>query len=228
VFVPRYTEEEARRAVADSLCLTDVLRKLGLRPAGGNHLVLRKWLEAWGIDTRHFDPDLARLVNRGGRRATPLDEILVEGSPYSRKHLKARLYAAGLKQRRCELCGQGELWRGERMALVLDHINGVGDDNRLENLRIVCPNCAATFETHCGRHNRIERPARPCERCGCEFVSRHRGQRYCSRPCGARHPNRSRRKVERPSYAQLQADRETMSMLAIGRKYGVYLQSRVI
>jgi HNH endonuclease len=41
------------------------------------------------------------------------------------------------------------------MALILDHINGVRDDNRLENLRIVCPHCAATFETHCGRKTRV-------------------------------------------------------------------------
>ena len=42
------------------------------------------------------------------------------------------------------------------MGLILDHINGVRDDNRLENLRIVCPNCAATLDTHCGRKNRLE------------------------------------------------------------------------
>ena len=49
--------------------------------------------------------------------------------------------------RRCELCGQTESWRGRTMALILDHVNGVPTDNRLENLRIVCPNCAATLDT---------------------------------------------------------------------------------
>ena len=104
-----------------------------------------------------------------GRRALrstprPLEEILVEHSSYSRNHLKARLYLAGLKAPVCELCGQDETWRGKRMGLILDHVNGVRDDNRLENLRIVCPNCAATLETHCGRKNLAEVQDRACLR----------------------------------------------------------------
>src|SRR3954469_23640116 len=112
----------------------------------------------------------------------PLSEILVEHSTFSRGHLKERLYGEGLKQRRCELCGQGEEWRGQPMSLILDHINGAADDNRFENLRIVCPNCAATFETHCGRQNRRQEE-RECEHCGRLFVVKHRRQRFCSRRC---------------------------------------------
>ena len=82
---------------------------------------------------------------------------IVEGSTYSRGRLKQGPYNAGLKTRRCELCGQDELWRGRPMSLILDHINGVPTDNRLENLRIVCPNCAATLETHCGRKKQDRR-----------------------------------------------------------------------
>lgn len=51
----------------------------------------------------------------------------------------------------CELCGQDEIWHGRRMSLILDHVNGVRDGNRIENLNIVCPNCAATLPTHCGK-----------------------------------------------------------------------------
>jgi hypothetical protein len=155
----------------------------------------------------------------------PLELVLVSSSNYSRRQLKERLYAAGLKARRCEACGQGEEWRGARMSLILDHVNGIADDNRLENLSIVCPNCAATLDTHCGRKNRLT--ARDCERRGAAFVPRSRKQRYCSQDRGMRHSNRrrrpqpARRKVERPSYEQLMIDLAWMSFLAVGRKYGV-------
>ena len=152
--------------------------------------------------------------------------MLVEGSRYDRGKLKARLYEAGLKSRACELCGQGELWRGRSMALILDHINGVGDDNRIENLRIVCPNCAATFETHCGRQNHIRSAPRSCLRCAGEFVPKYAAQRYCSQACGVRHdrdraPRPERRKVARPPYAQLVAEIEALGYSGVGRKYEV-------
>jgi hypothetical protein len=80
---------------------------------------------------------------------------LVEGSTFSRHHLKERLFAESLKRRECETCGQGEIWRGGRMALILDHINGIPDDHRLENLRILWPNCAATLRPS---RRLVERP----------------------------------------------------------------------
>jgi hypothetical protein len=226
MFVPRYSEQEAREATASSLCYTEVLRKLGLRPAGGNHQVLRRYLdEIWSIPTDHFDPNRTRARAFSRQRPIPLSEVLVENSQYSRTNLKQRLYHAGLKARQCELCGQGEEWNGMRMSLILDHVNGNPNDNRLENLRIVCPNCAATLDTHCGRKNRLSR--RECERCDREFTPRYTKQRYCSQECGTRHSNRIRapkphaRKVPRPTYDQLITDLQSMTFVAVGRKYGV-------
>jgi Zn ribbon nucleic-acid-binding protein len=208
------------------LCYSEALRKLGLRPDGGNHRQFRRYVdEVWRISTSHFDPLRARLAGLRRIRPVALEAVLVEGSSYSRSTLKGRLYAEGLKARCCELCGQNEEWRGARMSLILDHIHGIPDDNRLENLRIVCPNCAATFETHCGRKNKLEE--RMCVRCGRTFVPRRVKQDFCSRQCGTRYdrdrrePHPETRKVERPSYKQLTADVGSMSFAAIGRKYGV-------
>jgi len=122
-----------------------------MRAAGGNHLTLQKYVEIWGIPTDHFDPLFAQR-RQLRREPRPLEEILVENSTYSRGSLKRRLYATGLKQRNCELCGQGEEWQGRRMALILDHINGVANDNRLENLELLCPNCHAFTPTYRGRN----------------------------------------------------------------------------
>jgi hypothetical protein len=102
----------------------------GCERAGGNHAVLKRWAERWGITTEHFAPYVHVGAHLRTRRI-PLDEILVVGSDYTRKSLKQRLYEAGLKLRACELCGQGEIWRGQRMSLILDHVNGVHDDNPL-------------------------------------------------------------------------------------------------
>ena len=75
---------------------------------------------------------------------------MIENSSYrSTDSLKKRLYKEGIKERVCEKCGQDENWKGEHISLILDHINGVNNDNRIENLRILCPNCNATLETHC-------------------------------------------------------------------------------
>jgi hypothetical protein len=230
-----YTEDEARIAIAASRSWAESLRNLGLCSTGGAWRVLKKYAEIWEISTDHFDAEPARVENL--RKAKkPLSEVLVEKSTYSRNHLKTRLFAAGLKKPQCELCGQGEVWHGRPMSMILDHINGVRDDHRIENLRVVCPNCAATLDTHCGRKNRIERAARRCLHCEETFIPAYASQRYCSRPCGVRWdrsalgdrrpglagvPTPHARKVDRPPYGQLLQEIDNTSYLAVGRKYGV-------
>jgi hypothetical protein len=198
-----------------------------MRAAGGNHATLRKYAEQiWRIPTDHFDPHASQRIQLATRVPRPLSEYLTQHSSYSRGALKRRLFAEGVKERRCELCGVGERWQGRPMSLVLDHINGVADDNRLENFQIVCPNCAATLDTHCGRNSRLPHEERVCLHCGTPFLPRHERHRYCSRACGQRAPGIraaqvAGRRVERPPYEQLVAGIEARGYLAVGRKYGV-------
>lgn len=231
---PSYSEDEARAAIAASRSWAESLRRLGLCPTGGAWRILKKHAASWQISVDHFDPDASRLRNLR-RSQQPLSEVLVKESTYPRKNVKRRLLAEGLKEPECELCGQGEIWGGRPMSMILDHINGVRDDHRLENLRMVCPNCAATLDTHCGRRNRIDRAERTCLHCKKSFVPAYAKQRYCSRPCGVRWdrskcdtrvggrgvPKPASRKTRRPPYEQLLHEIEATSYLAVGRKYGV-------
>ena len=190
----RHTSAELAAAVAASRSWAETLRRLGYCNTGGNWKTLKRRVAELGISTAHFDPYAAtRAALRSA--AIPLEEVLVRESTYSRTRSSAVSSNRELKSRRCETCGQGELWRGKQMGLILDHINGVRDDNRLENLRIVCPNCAATLETHCGRKNTRTAAVRDCLLCTKSFAPKYPGQRYCSRECGSRW---DRRGVKRP------------------------------
>jgi hypothetical protein len=223
---PRYTDLEARTAVAASYSYAETLRRLGMCSTGGAWLVLKKYVGVWGISTEHFDPDVARNRGLSPNQSRPLKDVLVRGSKVKGARLKERLYADGLKAAVCELCGQDELWRGRRMSLILDHVNGDSSDNRLENLRIVCPNCNATLDTHCGRNGRSIPLERLCARCQQPFRPKYRSHRYCSRTCGARHdrrgmPRPGARKVDRPRHARLRREVAAMGYCAVGRRYGV-------
>lgn len=81
----------------------------------------------------------------------PLKEILEGLHPtYQRIHLKKRLLDEGIKKNECELCGTSE-WNGKKLTCQLDHKNGKPKDHRLENLRMLCPNCHSQTPTFAGK-----------------------------------------------------------------------------
>jgi hypothetical protein len=222
VFVPTrvsFTEPQLREAIADSRSLADVIRRLGMRASGGNHATIRRYAERWNIPMEHLP--VGGAYPRGGPTPVPLEEVLVEGSTYHRAGLKRRLYESGLKTPKCELCQQGEEWHGKRMSLIIDHINGEATDNRIENLRIVCPNCNATLETHCGRNKLRGRPPIECLQCGDTFRARTADRLFCSVACSNTYLGARSRRVERPPLAELLGLIAGEGYEAVGRRYGV-------
>ena len=205
-----WTKELLEEIVANSKSQPEVLIKLRLRAAGGNFKTLKKYLDKFEINTEHFIKNYDKMVNLSKENKIPIEDILVENSNYSRGHLKERLYKEGLKKRECEMCGQDENWQGKKMSLILDHINGIFNDNRLENLRIICPNCNATTETFC--NGTREKKRYYCE-CGNEIVKTSKKCSDCN--------NKTYRKVERPPYEELVKLVAENGYSATGRQYGV-------
>lgn len=144
-----YTKERLEEYVKTSNSLTEVIEKYGIVPRGGNFKTIKYYINLYNISVDHFNPLKKR---QGLKKITKINDLLKINTKIKSSGLKDRLYKYGLKQRLCELCGQGEDWKGNKMSLILDHINGVHTDNRIENLRIVCPNCNATLPTHCGKN----------------------------------------------------------------------------
>ena len=79
-------------------------------------------------------------------------EIFIENCTYARHHVKRRLIEEKLIDYKCDCCGIGPEWMDKPMPLILDHINGVNNDNRLENLRFVCSNCDSQLDTYKSRN----------------------------------------------------------------------------
>lgn len=139
--------------VASCRSITQVLTKLGLKAAGGNFKSLKNRFEEFGIDTSHF-------TGKGWKKGddTPvikpfdLEDILKGLHPKYQSHkLRIRLLAEKVFEHLCSMCGLTE-WLYKPIALELDHINGVNNDHRLENLRLLCPNCHATTSNYRGKN----------------------------------------------------------------------------
>jgi len=220
--INRWTENLLRDAVSKSNNKSETLRNLGLNSFTGNYDTLNRYIRKYNIDISHFKRN-GNIKNFKIKQKKPLNEILISGSTFANtSYLKHRLYNEGLKERKCELCGQDENWNGKQMSLILDHINGINNDNRIINLRIVCPNCNATLPTHCGKNVKDKRKKK--------VVYRIKKRNYCS--CGKEIQFNSKlciscnskknRKTKRPNKDELfNLIKNKISWTKMGKMFGV-------
>jgi len=82
----------------------------------------------------------------------PNENVFIENSTYPRHRLKARIINENMIPYVCDKCGQKPFWMGKPMPLILDHRNGISNDNRIENLRFVCSNCDSQLPTYKSRN----------------------------------------------------------------------------
>jgi hypothetical protein len=142
-------------AVKVSLSYRQVLVLLKLRPTGGNYEQIKNYIKENSLNTSHFKGKGWNAGLKGiGKPRIPLNEILQKGTHSQSFKLKKRLFASGVKQQKCEICGWTRWSADGYLPLKLDHINGDRHDNRLENLRILCPNCHSIQPTHRGKNRK--------------------------------------------------------------------------
>ena len=148
-----WTDKQLMEAVKKSYSIRNVLKLLGLVEAGGNYEQVKRYIKEYNLDSSHFT---GQIWNKGmtgiGKPIYSLNQILTKDSTYQSYMLKNRLFKSNLKKPQCELCSWAQKSLDGRLPLELDHINGDRHDNRLENLRILCPNCHSLQSTHRGKN----------------------------------------------------------------------------
>ena len=231
-----YSEADLRGAIKESRSISQLLKKLGLRPAGGNYKTIKFKIKKFEIDVSHFK---GRGWNKGGIQnwvKKPLSEILVENSSYtSTNNLRKRLIDEGIFEKKCNRCKM-EVWLDQNIPLELEHINGISSDNRLENLELLCPNCHAFTPTYrgknvkdrkvivckgCGKKLRDYRKSGLCIRCYGDKLEAKRLEKRANIDLEWRHKDREFARKFHVEKKELEEMIEKYSFCEIGRRFGV-------
>lgn len=201
--------ERIKEIIPQCINFTEVLEMLSIPRQGNNSNTLKRLLDENNIDYSHFT-GRARVYNN---TSTSISEYLSNRVKITSGKLRIKLLTEGLKENKCEICGITK-WLGKPIVCQLHHIDGNNQNNNLENLQILCPNCHSQTENYCGSAN-VNKTKYYCKDCGKEI---NKGSVYCT-ICSHKH---TRKVKDRPSKEKLLQDfKELKSFVKIGAKYGV-------
>ena len=149
----KLSDNEFIDLVKSSLNISEVLFKLGYTTVGNS----------WGyseIKRRMTDLNLSGKDFRGKApminsiKKLNREKLFCENSKHARHVLRTTIIRENLLPYKCSICGISH-WNGKTLSLELDHINGINNDNRLENLRFLCPNCHSQTDTYGSKNSKI-------------------------------------------------------------------------
>ena len=152
-----YTPAELQMLLDESDSYSDLLRKIGLNPKGGNPKTLKRVIEKYNLDETRLNANRSRLfsecaISTHSKVAKNLDDILSNKVSYHNTYsLINRLFKSGLKEKKCEICGLTE-WMNKPISLQLHHNDGNRNNNSLDNLKVLCPNCHSQTDSYAGKN----------------------------------------------------------------------------
>jgi len=223
-----YSEQQLRDAVKINFSIRQVLKTLGLKEAGGNYSNIKNKIKEYNIDNTHFTGQkFLKGKTHNWSKKIPLEEILVEYNNYNSHRLKLRLIKKEILKNECSECST-LVWEKQQLSLHLDHINGINTDNRIENLRLLCPNCHSLTPTYCGKNkksqpkahqfSKISKPkiSKPkCLDCKKEITRQSKRCRYCNGM------ENTKPKIEWPTIEELKNRLKNSNYSMLGRELGV-------
>jgi len=152
-----FTPAELQTLLDTSNSYSDLLRKIGLNPKGGNPKTLKRIIKEYSLDETKLCENRKKIYSKNSFYAhihnkKPIEDILSNKQVFhSSYNLLKRLVEEGYKEYKCESCGINE-WLGKPISLQLEHVDGNHYNNNLENLKVLCPNCHSQTETFAGKN----------------------------------------------------------------------------